>query len=71
LARKAPDDRIDGNSIGSKPLGGEGSHVIVNRHSRPVLGENSLSLLVLLAERNGFEPARPLQTKVEAANACE
>jgi hypothetical protein len=67
LARKASANDIDGNSIGSKPIGCEGSHVIVAGHSRPMLRQHPLAEWVNLAERHRLESARPLQAKVEAA----
>jgi hypothetical protein len=71
LTREAADDALNGKAIGSKQSCGEGSHVIVNRHSWPVFRENFLRFHILLAERDGFESAGAFKPQVEAANACE
>jgi hypothetical protein len=71
LAWEAGGDEVRGNSIGSEALFRNGSYVIVDRHLWPVFAENSLSLLVDLAERHRAETARALQTQIEAADPRE
>lgn len=71
LAREAAAYGIDGNSIGSKPLAGEFSNVMVAGNLRPVLRQHAAAKGIDLAERDGLEPARPLQPEREAADAAE
>jgi hypothetical protein len=71
LAREAATDRIRGNSIGSKLLAGKLAHVMIEPNLWPVVAKNKPRKLLDLAERDGFEAARSLQTKREPADAAE
>jgi hypothetical protein len=69
LTGESPADRIDGNSIGSKPLGGKGSDVIVAGDLGPMLRQHAPTEGFDLAKGDGLESARPFQAQAEAANA--
>jgi hypothetical protein len=71
LAGKAPADCVNGNSIGSKSLCGKLSNVMVTGHLGPVFREDAAGKLFDLAERDGLEPARPLQAEREPAYTAE
>ena len=60
LAGKASTDDIDGNSIGSKPLCGEFSNIMVARHLWPVFRQHAAGEFLNLAERYGLETASSL-----------
>ncbi len=61
LAREPSADDVNGNSIGSKPLGGEVSDVMVDGNSGPMLGEHPARELFDFAEGDGLETAGALQ----------
>jgi hypothetical protein len=71
LARETPANAINGNSIGSKSLCGEFSHVRVAGNIRPVLGEDATGELFDFAEGDGFEAARSFEAKAESSYAAE
>lgn len=71
LTGEAAADDINGNSIGSKPIGGEFSDIIVNRHPRPMFSQYALAEWINFAERDRLESARAFKAKVEAADAGE
>jgi hypothetical protein len=62
LAGEATDDAINCNSVCGEPFGGEFSHVIVDLHLGPVFAENGALESLDLAERDGLEPARALES---------
>jgi hypothetical protein len=62
---------VDGNSIGSQPVCGEGSDVVIDRHSRPVLGEHPARELFDFTEGDRLETSGALQPKAEAADPAE
>jgi hypothetical protein len=69
LAREPAADDIDGNSIGSKPCAGEGSHVVVAGNVWPVLGKHSSTERINLAEGDGCEAAGTFEAKAEPSDA--
>jgi hypothetical protein len=71
LAGKASADRVNGNSIGSKPVCGEVSDVFITLYLRPVFRQNLLAVRINLALGDGFETARTFQAKFKAANTGE
>jgi hypothetical protein len=71
LARETPADRVNGNSIGSKLVGGEFTDVAIAFYLRPVLGQNLVAIGVNLALGDGLEPAAAFKTKLEAAYASK
>jgi len=70
LAWEAAADDIRGNSIGSKPCGGEGSHVVVAGDAGKVLGEDVSTEGLDLAERDGSHSG-PLEPEAETADPAE
>ena len=68
LAGKSARNDVNGNSIGSKPLGGEGSHVIVTGDLGPMLRQHTAGEGFDFAEGDRLESARPLKAEGEAAN---
>jgi hypothetical protein len=71
LTGKSADDAIDFNPVALEFGSGEFSHVMVAGNLRPMLSQHALAERIDLAERDGLEPARPLQAKVEAAYSGE
>jgi hypothetical protein len=71
LAGESADDGVNQNSTSSKLGSGEFAHIVIAGHSRPMLRQNTLAEWIDLAERDGLEPARPLQSQVEATDAGE
>jgi hypothetical protein len=71
LAREAASDDIDGNSIGSEALSRKRSNIVINGHLGPMFVEDVDGERLDLAERDSLESTRPLQAKVEPANAGE
>ena len=68
LAGKSARNDVNGNSIGSKPLCGEGSHVIVTGDLGPMLRQHTAGEGFDFAEGDRLESARPLKAEGEAAN---
>ena len=71
LAWEPPDNDINGNSIGSKPVCGEFANVMVARHLWPVFRQHAAGEFLDLAERDGLETASAFQPKREAADTAE
>jgi hypothetical protein len=71
LAREPPADRVNGNSIGSKPVGGEFTDVAIAFYLRPVLGQYLVAVRINLTLGDGLEPAAAFKTKLEAAYASK
>jgi hypothetical protein len=71
LAGEPADDNVNGNSIGSKDFSGEFADIIVNLHSGELVLHDALAKRQHFAERDGLEPARPLETQIEAADPGE
>jgi hypothetical protein len=71
LARETPADRVNGNSIGSKPVGGEFTDVAIAFYLRPVLGQYFVAVGVNLTLGDGLEPAAAFETKLKAAYASK
>lgn len=71
LAREPAADDVNGNSIGSKPLCGEGSDVIVTGDLGPMLRQHTAGEGFDFAEGDRLESARPLKAEGEAANTAE
>jgi hypothetical protein len=69
LTREAANDAIDGNSICSETFSGKLFDIFIAGNLGPVLLEHASAERIDLAERDGLETARPLQTKVEAADS--
>jgi hypothetical protein len=62
---------VNGNSIGSKPVGGKGSNVVIAGDLGPVLRKHATGEGFNFAEGNGFKAARALKAKAETAYAAE
>jgi hypothetical protein len=70
LAREAGGKDIDGNSIGSKLLSGEGSQVMIDWHSGPMLRQHSARELFDLAEGHGPKSTRALKAQRKSSDAA-
>jgi hypothetical protein len=69
LAREAPADGVDGpDPVGSKPGSVKVSHVFIDGHAWPVLGQHLAAKRIDLAQRDGAK-ARPLQAQRKPADA--
>jgi hypothetical protein len=66
LAREPSADRVNGNSIGSKPVCGEVSDVGITLYLWPVFRQNLLAVGINLALGDGLETAGALQAKFES-----
>lgn len=71
LTGKAPAYDVNGNSIGSKSLEGEGANVVINRNLGPVLCQYFAGEGFDLTEGDRLETAGPFQPEREAADAAE
>jgi hypothetical protein len=71
LAGEAAADNVNGNSVCCQSFGGEASHVVINRHLRPMLSQNAAAKGFDFAERYGFESARALKPQAETADAAK
>lgn len=72
LTREAAADGVRPNkSVCRHAGGGEGSHVIVARHLRPMFRQHGARVWLALAESDGSEAAGPLEAEAEPANAAE
>jgi hypothetical protein len=71
LAGKASADRVNGNSIGSKPVCGEVSDVFITLNLWPVFRQHFLAVGVNLALGDGLETARALQAHFKPAYTGE
>lgn len=71
LAWESATNDVNGNSIGSKAFTRQLPYIVVAGHMGPVLGQDATRKLLDLAERDGLEPASPLQTQREAADAAK
>ena len=69
LAREAPGDDIDGNSIGSESCAGKGANIVIAGDSGPMFRQNAAGEGFDFAKGYGFKAARPLKAKAEAADA--
>jgi len=69
LTREPSADDINGNSIGSKSVCGEFSHVGVAGDVGPVLCKDTSGELLYFAESYGFETAGALKTERKSADA--
>lgn len=67
LTRTPTHEHVNGLDIGSAQL----SDVGVAGDAGPVLGEDPLTELVLLAEPDGLEASGPVEAKIEAPNSAE
>lgn len=70
LAREPAANNVDCDSIGAKPLGGEGSHVVVTGHVGPMLAEDGAAVGLDFAERDGSHSGA-LEPEAESADAAE
>jgi hypothetical protein len=70
LAGESAANCIDGNSIGSKAIGGESSDIAVTGDFWPVLGEYALTERFPLAERDGSHSG-PFEAKGESPDTAE
>jgi hypothetical protein len=71
LAREPSADRVNGNSIGSKPVGGEFADVMVAGHLWPVFRQHAAGKVFDFAEGDGLETARAFKAKGKPADAAE
>lgn len=71
LAREAPADDIDSNSVSVQSVGCECSDIVVLPHMGPVLRQDAAAERIDLAERDRLEAARALKAQVETADTCK
>lgn len=57
LAGEASADEVGNNSICAQSLAGDGSNVVINRHSRPMLRQDLAAERLDFAEGNGGHPS--------------
>ena len=71
LAREATADEVGGvDAVSPQALGGEPAHIVVERETGPMPGEDAAAPGVALAEGDGAHPG-PVQAEAEAADAAE
>lgn len=68
LTREPAADDVNGNSIGSKPLCGEGSNVVITGHLWPVLRKHATGKGFDFAEGDGFKAARAFKAEAKSAD---
>jgi hypothetical protein len=71
LAREAPADGVNGDSVSGKSGSVKSSDVFISGHARPVLRQDSPAEWVDLAKGDGLEGAALLKAEREAADAAE
>jgi hypothetical protein len=68
LAREAPGDDVNGNSIGSESCAGKGANIVIAGDSGPMARQNAAGEWFDFAKRYGGKPARPFKAEGEPAN---
>lgn len=71
LAREAPADDIDGNSIGSKSVTGQRPYIIITGNVGPVLRQHTPRKVFDLAEGDRLKAARAFKPEAEPADSAE